>query len=104
MSTKKRDMKSFTKEVAKGAAKELGKFAGATAVGVVTELASILTLANTSSKKNSCHSNPAQPGQPVTNKGFSRLKANPKRKLKLPGTRKGLRNYAGGRARSTTFK
>jgi hypothetical protein len=36
--------KGFVKPVAKGAAKGLGKLARGAAVGVVTELASILTL------------------------------------------------------------
>ena len=40
----RRRRRSFAKQVAKGAAKGLGKLATGAAVGVVTELASILTL------------------------------------------------------------
>ena len=40
----RRKKRSFAKQVAKGAAKGLGKLATGAAVGVVTELASILTL------------------------------------------------------------
>ena len=39
-----RKKRSFAKDVAKGAAKGVGKLAAGAAVGVVTELASILTL------------------------------------------------------------
>ena len=40
----KRKKRAFTKDVSKGVAKGLGKLATGAAVGVVTELASILTL------------------------------------------------------------
>ncbi len=40
----KRKKRSFAKQVTRGAAKGLGKLATGAAVGVVTELASILTL------------------------------------------------------------
>ena len=40
----RRKKRSFTKQGAKGAAKGIGKLVAGAAVGVVTELASILTL------------------------------------------------------------
>jgi len=43
-STRRKKKSSFTKDVAKGTAKGLGKLASGAAVGVVTELASILSL------------------------------------------------------------
>ena len=44
MSQRKRKKNGFAKDVAKGTAKGLGKLARGVAVGVVTEIASILSL------------------------------------------------------------
>ncbi len=43
-STKRKKKGSFPKDVAKGTARGLGKLASGAAIGVVTELASILSL------------------------------------------------------------
>jgi hypothetical protein len=44
MSTNRRKKRSFSVAVGKGAAKELGRLAKGAATGVVSELASIMTL------------------------------------------------------------